>query len=170
MPVLSQSSIRLTVPVGGMSVVCALRNPCAAPSERACSQTWWAAAGWSASSTTILAPRRARPPERIVAAQASAARMNDTGPAGPRVACALALFRRPEARTVAALLDAAGVENIAPELRRAVVYALARNPQREAAPALRAVLRKEEKGGAAPPPSGGVGWAGRRLGVLGGVH
>ena len=87
-------------------------------------------------------------------------------PAGPRVACALALFRRPEARTVAALLDAAGDENIAPELRRAVVYALARNPQREAAPALRAVLRKEEKEASRPPASEEVAWAARGLGIL----
>jgi len=35
--------------------------------------------GWEASSTTIFAPRRARPPERIVAAHASVVRMNDTG-------------------------------------------------------------------------------------------
>src|ERR1017187_8966533 len=87
-------------------------------------------------------------------------------PAGSRAACALALFRRPEARTVAALLDAAGDENIAPELRRAVVYALARNPQREAAPALRAVLRKEEKGASPPPASEEVAWAARGLGIL----
>src|SRR5664280_1115741 len=62
-------------------------------------------------------------------------------PAGPRAACALALFRRPEARTVTALLGAAGEENSAPDLRRAVVYALSRKPLLEAAPALRAVLR-----------------------------
>ena len=62
-------------------------------------------------------------------------------PAGPRPACALALFRKPEARTVTALLTAFGEKDLAPELRRAVVYALSRKPQPEAAPALRAVLR-----------------------------
>src|SRR5690625_2310052 len=36
--------------------------------------------GWSTSSTTILAARRVTPPDRIVPAEASAPRMNDTGP------------------------------------------------------------------------------------------
>src|SRR3954463_4610485 len=36
--------------------------------------------GWSTSSTTILAARRVLPPDLIVPAQASAPRMNDTGP------------------------------------------------------------------------------------------
>src|ERR1039457_5669929 len=86
-------------------------------------------------------------------------------PAGPRAACALALFRRPEARTVAALLAVFAEDSSAPELRRAVVYALARKPQREAAPALRAVLRR--KGIGAEALSGDeVAWAARGLGIL----
>src|SRR6516164_5279291 len=36
--------------------------------------------GWSAFSTTILAARRVLPPDLITPADASAARMNDTGP------------------------------------------------------------------------------------------
>src|SRR5215468_1192588 len=36
--------------------------------------------GWSAFSTTILAARRVLPPDLITPAEASAARMNDTGP------------------------------------------------------------------------------------------
>src|SRR5947199_10414557 len=36
--------------------------------------------GWSASSTTIFAARRVLPPDLIVPADASAPRMNDTGP------------------------------------------------------------------------------------------
>ena len=86
-------------------------------------------------------------------------------PAGPRAACALALFRRPEARTVAALLAVFAEDSSAPELRRAVVYALARKPQREAAPALRAVLRKGNEGPNAPS-SEEVAWAARGLGIL----
>ena len=86
-------------------------------------------------------------------------------PAGPRAACALALFRRPEARTVTALLGAAGEENSAPDLRRAVVYALSRKPLLEAAPALRAVLRRRRIG--AEALSGDeVAWAARGLGIL----
>src|SRR5712691_5930175 len=36
--------------------------------------------GWSAFSTTILAARRVLPPDLMTPAEASAARMNDTGP------------------------------------------------------------------------------------------
>src|SRR4029077_19411097 len=36
--------------------------------------------GWSALSTTILAARRVLPPDLMTPAEASAARMNDTGP------------------------------------------------------------------------------------------
>ena len=36
--------------------------------------------GWSTSSTTILAARRVAPPDLMVPAEASAPRMNDTGP------------------------------------------------------------------------------------------
>src|SRR5580658_2904060 len=39
-----------------------------------------ATSGWSTSSTTILAARRVAPPDLIVPAEASAPRMNDTGP------------------------------------------------------------------------------------------
>lgn len=85
-------------------------------------------------------------------------------PAGPRAASALALFRRPEARTVAALLAVSAEDSSAPELRRAVVYALSRKPQREAAPALRAVLRKGE--GTDEPSSGEIAWAAWGLGLL----
>ena len=77
-----------------------------------------------------------------------------------RAAGALALFRKPEARTVAALLAASGEEPLAPELRRALVYSLARKPQRESAPALRAVLR----GGNDDPVV--VSWAARAAGLL----
>jgi cyclophilin family peptidyl-prolyl cis-trans isomerase len=79
---------------------------------------------------------------------------------GPRVEAALALFRKPEAWTVAALLSAFGEEPLAPELRRAVVYALSRKPQLEAAPALHAVLRR----GNDDPTV--VSWAARAAGLL----
>ena len=36
--------------------------------------------GWSTSNTTILAARRVAPPDLMVPAEASAPRMNDTGP------------------------------------------------------------------------------------------
>ncbi len=75
-------------------------------------------------------------------------------------ASALAMFRKPEARTVAALLSVFGEENPARELRHAVVYSLARKPRPEAAPALRAVL---EKGYDEPVV---VSWAARGLGIL----
>ena len=89
-------------------------------------------------------------------------------PSGPRPACALALFREPEARTVTALLAAFGGEPPAPELRRAVVYALSRKPQREAAPALRAVLRggNEDHQDPNSASSEEVAWAARALGIL----
>jgi cyclophilin family peptidyl-prolyl cis-trans isomerase/HEAT repeat protein len=77
-----------------------------------------------------------------------------------RAASALAMFRKPEARTVAALLAAFGEKSPAPELRRAVVYSLSRKPQRESAPALRAVLRE---GGDEPVV---VSWAARAAGLL----
>ena len=85
-------------------------------------------------------------------------------PTGSRAASALALFRRPEARTVAALLAVSAEDSSAPGLRRAVVYALSRKPQREAAPALRAVLRKGE--GTDEPSSDEIAWAVRGLGLL----
>src|SRR5450759_1013812 len=85
-------------------------------------------------------------------------------PTGSRAASALALFRRPEARTVAALLAVSAEDSSAPELRRAVVYALSRKPQREAVPALRAVLRKGE--GTDEPSSDEIAWAVRGLGLL----
>ncbi|HEY3348887.1 MAG TPA: peptidylprolyl isomerase [Thermoanaerobaculia bacterium] len=88
------------------------------------------------------------------------------GLASTRAASALAMFRRPEARTVAALVSTLGEEPLAPELRRAVVFSLARKPRPEAAPALRAVLRMKG-GGAAPPSSDERAWAARGLGVLG---
>ncbi|MDL2718594.1 MAG: peptidylprolyl isomerase [Acidobacteriota bacterium] len=81
---------------------------------------------------------------------------------GPRAAAALAMFRAPDARTVAALLVVFGEESSASdsELRRAVVYSLARKPQREAAPALRAVLRRGIDEGVV------VSWGARALGIL----
>ena len=85
--------------------------------------------------------------------------------AGPRTACALALFRKPDPRTVAGLLGAFEEENPAPELRRAVVYALSRKPQPDAAPALRAVLgRGNEDPNARSNEE--VAWAARALGIL----
>ncbi|MGZ6987977.1 MAG: peptidylprolyl isomerase, partial [Thermoanaerobaculia bacterium] len=82
------------------------------------------------------------------------------GRAGPRPAAALALFRKADARTVAALAGEFEEENLAPELRRAVIYALARKPLREAAPALRAMLRR----GNDDPTV--VSWAARAAGLL----
>lgn len=79
---------------------------------------------------------------------------------GPRAAAALAMFRNPEARTVAALLAAFGEESSASELRRAVVYSLSRKPQREAVPVLRAVLR----GGIDDEVV--VSWAARAAGIV----
>ena len=83
-----------------------------------------------------------------------------------RVASALALFRKPEARTVAALLVAFGEESSASdsELRRAVVYSLARKPQWEALPALRAVLRRGTGPNAFSVDE--ISWAARGLGIL----
>ncbi|HSB63215.1 MAG TPA: peptidylprolyl isomerase [Thermoanaerobaculia bacterium] len=86
-------------------------------------------------------------------------------PAGPRPACALALFRKPEARTVTALLGAFGEENLAPDLRRAIVYSLSRKPQPEAAPALRAVVRRGNENPDVPSNEE-VAWAARGLGLL----
>jgi len=83
---------------------------------------------------------------------------------GPRAASAFALFRNPEPRTVAALLAVFAGDSSAPEMRRAVVYSLSRKPQREAAPALRAVLRKGE--GTDEPASTEIAWAARGLGLL----
>ncbi|MEO8053714.1 MAG: peptidylprolyl isomerase [Acidobacteriota bacterium] len=88
------------------------------------------------------------------------------GVTSTRAASALAMFRRPEARTVAALAATFGEESLAPELRRAVVYSLSRKPQRESAPALRAVLRMKGEGAAAPS-SDEVAWAARGLGIIG---
>ncbi len=85
-------------------------------------------------------------------------------PARPRAASALALFRNPEPRTVAALLAVFSEDSSASELRRAVVYALSRKPRREAAPALRAVLGKEK--GTDGPSSAEIAWAARGLGLL----
>src|SRR5207237_7075347 len=52
--------------------------------------------GWSTSSTTILAARRVEPPDLIVPAEASAPRMNDTGPLAypPFESCSLEERRR----------------------------------------------------------------------------
>ncbi|MGA7991156.1 MAG: peptidylprolyl isomerase, partial [Thermoanaerobaculia bacterium] len=77
-----------------------------------------------------------------------------------RAASALAMFRMPETGTLAALVAVFGEEPLAPELRRAVVYALSRKPLRESAPALRAVLRR----GSDDP--GVVSWAARAAGLL----
>src|SRR5688572_12303120 len=49
-------------------------------SSRALVSTNSTMSGWSTSSTTILAARRVAPPDLIVPADASAPRMNDTGP------------------------------------------------------------------------------------------
>src|SRR5215217_8408742 len=49
-------------------------------SSLALHQTNSSTSGWSTSSTTILAARRVLPPDLIVPAEASAPRMNDTGP------------------------------------------------------------------------------------------
>jgi cyclophilin family peptidyl-prolyl cis-trans isomerase/HEAT repeat protein len=85
--------------------------------------------------------------------------------ASTRGAAALALFRNPEGRTVAALSAVVGKEPLPPELRQAVVYALARKPLPEAAPALRAVLRTRREGDQAAP-SDELAWAARGLGLL----
>ena len=49
-------------------------------SSRALVSTNSSMSGWSTSSTTILAARRVAPPDLIVPADASAPRMNETGP------------------------------------------------------------------------------------------
>ena len=54
--------------------------PAAFSSSRALHQMKSRTSGWSTSSTTILAARRVLPPDLIVPAQASAPRMNETGP------------------------------------------------------------------------------------------
>src|SRR5829696_6619801 len=58
----------------------ASRSAAAFSSSRALHQMKCSMSGWSTSSTTILAARRVLPPDLIVPAQASAPRMNDTGP------------------------------------------------------------------------------------------
>lgn len=87
-----------------------------------------------------------------------------------RAASALAMFRRPETRTVAVLMSTLGEEPLAPELRQAIVYALARKPQAESAPALRAVLRRVNEVGSEGPgvpfSTDEVAWAARGLGIL----
>src|SRR5215211_1193384 len=49
-------------------------------SSRALHQMNSSMSGWSTSSTTIFAARRVLPPDLIVPAEASAPRMNETGP------------------------------------------------------------------------------------------
>ena len=78
-----------------------------------------------------------------------------------RAASALAMFRRPEARTVASLVSVLEENPLAPELRRAAVFALARKPDPAAGSALRAVLRRVKD----DPPV--VSWAARAVGLLG---
>jgi cyclophilin family peptidyl-prolyl cis-trans isomerase/HEAT repeat protein len=90
----------------------------------------------------------------------------DAAHGAARAASALAMFRNPESKTVAALVGEFGEEPLAPELRRAIVYSLARKPQAEAAPALRAVLRREKEGGGAAFTSDEVAWAARGAGIL----
>src|SRR4029079_656217 len=58
----------------------ASRSAAALSSSRALHQMNSRMSGWSTSSTTILAARRVLPPDLIVPAQASAPRMNETGP------------------------------------------------------------------------------------------
>src|SRR5437764_9717777 len=58
----------------------ASRSAAAFSSSRALHQMNSTPSGWSMSSTTILAARRVLPPDLIVPAQASAPRMNETGP------------------------------------------------------------------------------------------
>src|SRR3954453_16480735 len=58
----------------------ASRSAAALSSSRALHHTNSRMSGWSTSSTTILAACRVLPPDLIVPAQASAPRMNDTGP------------------------------------------------------------------------------------------
>src|SRR5919206_688199 len=58
----------------------ASRSAAALSSSRALHQMKSWMSGWSTSSTTILAARRVLPPDLMVPAQASAPRMNDTGP------------------------------------------------------------------------------------------
>ncbi|MEO8587415.1 MAG: peptidylprolyl isomerase [Acidobacteriota bacterium] len=97
------------------------------------------------------------------ATDALVARLAKRGAAAPtRAACALALFRKPEARTVEALLVAFGEEDSASdsELRRAVVYSLSRKPDPAAGTALRAVLRRGIDEDVV------VSWGARALGVL----
>ena len=60
----------------------ASRSAAALSSSRALHQMKSRMSGWSTSSTTILAARRVLPPDLIVPAQASAPRMNETGPGG----------------------------------------------------------------------------------------
>jgi len=79
---------------------------------------------------------------------------------GPRASVARALFRKPEARTVAALVEAFGEEDLASEVRREVVYSLSRKPDPTAVTALRAVLRRRNDDWAV------VSWAARAVGLL----
>ena len=58
----------------------ASRRASAFSSSRALHQMKSRTSGWSTSSTTIFAARRVLPPDLIVPAQASAPRMNETGP------------------------------------------------------------------------------------------
>ncbi len=76
-----------------------------------------------------------------------------------RAASALAMFRRPEARTVPALVSAFGEEPLAPDLRRAIVYSLARKPQ--------PVVGARASCGSSNEGRGGGGSLERRTGVGG---
>ena len=91
-----------------------MSNP-ASRSTRALCSSWalhqmksWTS-GWSTLSTTILAARRVLPPDLMVLAEASAPRMNDTGPEAspPWPSCSLddRMVDRLDARPRAALED-----------------------------------------------------------------
>src|ERR671920_1739424 len=69
----------------------ASRSTRALCSSRALHQMKSRTSGWSTLSTTILAARRVLPPDLIVPAEASAPRMNDTGPEAspPLPSCSL---------------------------------------------------------------------------------
>lgn len=82
---------------------------------------------------------------RLGGAEAVAALVAAAGrPGAARPAAAMALWRSPAGEAGAALVAAREAPDAGPEVARAALYALARRPEREALPALRAALADAE--------------------------
>ena len=88
-------------------------------------------------------------------------------PEGPRAPAAMALYRFPDKRVVTALMTTLEEKQLSPETKRAVVYALARRPQPEAAASFREVLQRGTGEGTSRDfDAETVAYAARALGLL----